>query len=42
MKDGVFKPIDYYECWWGFGHMPNLNFDYLTLYNFEKTIDEMN
>ena len=23
-----YKPIDYYECWWGYGHMPNLNFDY--------------
>ncbi len=22
-----YKPIDYYECWWGFGEMPNLNFD---------------
>ncbi len=28
LKDGSFKPIDYYECWWGFGHMPNLNFDF--------------
>ena len=23
-----YKPIDYYECWWGHGHMPNLNFDF--------------
>ena len=22
-----FKPSDYYECWWGFGEMPNLNYD---------------
>ena len=22
-----FKPADYYECWWGFGEMPDLNFD---------------
>ena len=22
-----YKPIDYYECWWGYGEMPNLNFD---------------
>lgn len=20
-------PTDYYDCWWGFGQMPNLNFD---------------
>ncbi|MCD4817533.1 MAG: alpha-glucosidase C-terminal domain-containing protein [Candidatus Cloacimonetes bacterium] len=22
-----YKPIDYYECWWGFGEMPDLDFD---------------
>jgi len=22
-----FKPSDYYDCWWGFGEMPNLNYD---------------
>ena len=22
-----FKPLDYYECWWGYGEMPNLNYD---------------
>ncbi len=22
-----FNPLDYYECWWGYGEMPNLNFD---------------
>jgi len=22
-----YKPIDYYDCWWGFGLHPNLNFD---------------
>ena len=27
-KTDNFKPIDYYECWWGYGHMPNLNFDF--------------
>ncbi len=21
------KPLDYYDCWWGFGQMPDLNFD---------------
>ena len=30
-----YKPIDYYECWWGFGEMPNLNFD-LSLSNPEE------
>ena len=22
-----FKPSDYYECWWGFGDMPDLDYD---------------
>ncbi|MCF7918833.1 MAG: alpha-glucosidase C-terminal domain-containing protein [Candidatus Cloacimonetes bacterium] len=30
-----YKPSDYYECWWGFGEMPNLNYD-LTLSNPEE------
>ena len=21
------KPADYYYCWWGFGDLPDLNFD---------------
>jgi glycosidase len=21
------NPLDHYDCWWGFGQMPNLNFD---------------
>lgn len=21
------NPLEYYDCWWGFGQMPNLNFD---------------
>jgi len=21
------SPLDYYDCWWGFGQMPNFNFD---------------
>ncbi|MBN1827393.1 MAG: alpha-glucosidase C-terminal domain-containing protein [Candidatus Eisenbacteria bacterium] len=25
--DETHKPIDYYDCWWGFGDLPNLNFD---------------
>lgn len=26
-EQGNYKPSDYYECWWGFGEMPNLNYD---------------
>ena len=26
-KTPNFKPSDYYECWWGYGEMPNLNYD---------------
>ena len=26
-KQGGYKAIDYYDCWWGFGLHPNLNFD---------------
>ena len=26
-KTPGFKPLDYYDCWWGFGEMPNLNYD---------------
>ncbi len=25
--DHVWKPADYYKCWWGFGDLPDLNFD---------------
>ena len=38
LKDGVFKPLDYYECWWGFGHMPNLNFDFANPNQAENSI----
>jgi hypothetical protein len=24
---GGAKPEDYYQCWWGFGDLPDLNFD---------------
>ena len=34
-KTGNFTPSDYYECWWDFGEMPNLNYD-LTLANPEE------
>jgi cyclomaltodextrinase / maltogenic alpha-amylase / neopullulanase len=26
-EQGSYKAIDYYDCWWGFGLHPNLNFD---------------
>ncbi|MBN2169767.1 MAG: hypothetical protein JW819_00435 [Candidatus Krumholzibacteriota bacterium] len=26
-ESGDYKAADYYECWWGFGLHPNLNFD---------------
>ncbi|MCF7913362.1 MAG: alpha amylase N-terminal ig-like domain-containing protein [Candidatus Cloacimonetes bacterium] len=32
---GNYTPSDYYECWWGFGEMPNLNYD-LALANPEE------
>jgi cyclomaltodextrinase / maltogenic alpha-amylase / neopullulanase len=25
--DHAWKPADYYQCWWGFGDLPALNFD---------------
>jgi glycosidase len=33
-----FKPLDYYECWWGFGEMPNLNFDLNVVNPLENSI----
>ena len=33
-----FKPLDYYECWWGFGEMPNLNFDLNAINPLENSI----
>jgi cyclomaltodextrinase len=32
-------PLDYYDCWWGFGQMPNLNYDLSHAAGEEQTID---
>ena len=37
-----YKPIDYYECWWGHGHMPNLNFDFDEANPSENSIKDIN
>ena len=37
-----FKPLDYYECWWGFGEMPNLNFDLNEINPSENGIKNIN
>ena len=41
-KTDNFKPIDYYECWWGYGHMPNLNFDFDEINPSENSIKDIN
>ena len=40
-KTDNFKPIDYYECWWGYGHMPNLNFDFNEINPSENSIKDI-
>jgi glycosidase len=37
-----FKPSDYYECWWGYGEMPNLNFDLSEINPSENSIKDIN
>ena len=37
-----FTPLDYYECWWGYGHMPNLNFDFNEINPSENSIKDIN
>ena len=37
-----FNPLDYYECWWGYGEMPNLNFDYNESNQAENSIKDIN
>ncbi len=27
IPEGNYNPADYYECWWGFGEMPDLDYD---------------
>ena len=36
-----FNPLDYYECWWGYGEMPNLNFDYNLSNQAENSIKDI-
>jgi cyclomaltodextrinase len=38
---GTDKPIDYYECWWGFGDLPNLNYDLSRPNSQENMIDDI-
>ena len=42
LEESNFKPIDYYECWWGYGHMPNLNFDFDEINPSENSIKDIN
>ena len=37
-----FKPSDYYRCWWGFGHMPDLNFDLNEINPSENALKDIN
>ena len=41
-KISSFNPSDYYECWWGYGEMPNLNFDYNASNPSENSIKNIN
>jgi len=38
---GTDKPIDYYDCWWGFGLHPNLNYDLSRPNAQENMIDDI-
>ncbi len=35
------KPADYYYCWWGFGDLPDLNFDLSRNNDAEKTVRDV-
>jgi glycosidase len=35
------NPLDYYDCWWGFGQMPNLNFDLSRPNNGEHAVHDI-
>jgi glycosidase len=35
------KPGDYYSCWWGFGDLPDLNFDLSRNNDAEKTVRDV-
>ena len=36
-----YKPLDYYECWWGYGEMPNLNYDFSEINPSENAIRDI-
>ncbi len=38
---GPWKPADYYYCWWGFGSLPDLNFDLSRNNDAEKSITDI-
>jgi glycosidase len=40
-SSGRYNPSDYYECWWGFGQHPNLNFDLSRSNDRENSIREI-
>ena len=35
------KPSDYYDCWWGFGDLPDLNFDLARYGSAEQTVKDI-
>ena len=39
--DHAWKPADYYQCWWGFGDLPALNFDLAHTRPQEATIQDI-
>jgi cyclomaltodextrinase len=39
--DRPWKPADYYQCWWGFGDLPALNFDLSRTRPSEATIQDI-
>ena len=41
-KTANFNPSDYYECWWGYGEMPNLNYDLNEINPSENSIKNIN
>lgn len=37
----AWKPADYYSCWWGFGDLPDLNFDLARYGGAEHTVRDL-
>tara|TARA_B100000945_G_C20425670_1_gene620372 strand:- start:2218 stop:4854 length:2637 start_codon:yes stop_codon:yes gene_type:complete len=37
-----YKPADYYRCWWGYGEMPDLNYDLNEINPSENAIKDIN